>query len=79
MADREDEFEIVPERDICAICRKVVPFANKKKERASGRLSKWDIIKAGEAGWFFQKDGTTWCPEHTPEWVEEWRARQRNG
>lgn len=34
----------------------------------------WGRIKA--EGWFIQKDGNVWCPDHTPEWVEEWRARK---
>lgn len=38
---------------------------------------KWDHIKAQSEGWFFQKDGSSWCPEHTPDWVEEWRKRVR--
>lgn len=33
-------------------------------------------------GWFSQKysednpDPKSWCPEHTPEWVAEWRAKR---
>lgn len=56
----------------CKTCGKKVPHKNK-----TGRLSKWDVIKAGEAGWFFQRDGTAWCPNHVPEWVESWRERQK--
>lgn len=26
--------------------------------------------------WFFMKDGTAFCPDHIPEWVEEWRNRR---
>lgn len=37
---------------------------------------RWGSIKAHAAGWFTQKDGTAWCPEHTPDWVADWRARQ---
>lgn len=33
----------------------------------------WAAIKT--EGWFHQKDGKSWCPEHTPEWVAEWRAK----
>lgn len=32
----------------------------------------WGHIKA--AGWFFQKDGQQFCPDHVPDWVESWRA-----
>lgn len=56
----------------CKTCKKHVSHNNK-----SGRLSKWDIIKAGEAGWFFQKDETAYCPDHVPDWVPEWRAKQK--
>lgn len=38
---------------------------------------RWGSTKAHGKGWFQQKDGTVWCPEHTPEWVEEWRARKK--
>lgn len=65
--------------DACKECKTRVPFANKKKppeERESQRLSKWDIIRAGEAGWFFQKNGDTYCPKHNPPWVKEWRERK---
>ena len=33
----------------------------------------WGRVKSG---WFFQKDGSAWCPAHIPEWVAEWRARK---
>jgi hypothetical protein len=39
--------------------------------------SAWDDIRAHDAGWFAQKDGTQWCPEHTPAWVAAWRARRK--
>lgn len=34
----------------------------------------WAKIKAD--GWFMQKDGTNYCPEHVPEWVHSWRKRK---
>lgn len=34
----------------------------------------WAKIKAD--GWFFQRDGSLWCPEHVPDWVDAWRARK---
>jgi hypothetical protein len=34
----------------------------------------WSIIKT--EGWFHQMDSKSWCPEHTPEWVAEWRAKK---
>jgi hypothetical protein len=33
----------------------------------------WGKIRDG-ADWFQQKDGTVWCPDHTPTWVAAWRA-----
>lgn len=39
---------------------------------------KWARIKAD--GWFSQKTGEDWCPDHIPEWVHEWhlkRAQER--
>lgn len=38
----------------------------------------WGKTRAFGAGWFFQKDGTNWCPEHIPLWVDEWRSRRAN-
>ena len=35
----------------------------------------WGKIKA--EGWFFQMNGDSWCPEHHPEWVAEWRRNKR--
>ena len=35
---------------------------------------RWGHIKA--AGWFFQKTGEAWCPDHTPDWVTAWRAKK---
>lgn len=34
----------------------------------------WSRIKSN---WFFQKNGQNWCPNHTPEWVTEWRERKK--
>lgn len=36
----------------------------------------WGRVRAHDEGWFIQKDGTAWCPDHTPEWVAEWRAKK---
>ena len=36
----------------------------------------WGSIKATSEGWFQQKDGTVWCPDHVPAWVAQWRARK---
>lgn len=36
----------------------------------------WGAIKASSKGWFLQKNGDKWCPDHTPEWLAAWRAKQ---
>lgn len=28
--------------------------------------------KDGE-GWFDQRNGDSWCPQHVPDWVDQWR------
>jgi NTP pyrophosphatase (non-canonical NTP hydrolase) len=32
--------------------------------------------RAQTAGWFMQRNGDHWCPEHVPDWVEGWRERE---
>lgn len=36
-------------------------------------------IKAHKDGWFSQWNGDRWCPEHLPDWLEEWRANKAKG
>lgn len=36
----------------------------------------WSKVRAGDRGWFFQKSGESWCPDHNPPWVAEWRANK---
>lgn len=36
---------------------------------------RWGKTKADD--WFHQKDGTSWCPNHIPDWVAGWRASKR--
>jgi hypothetical protein len=36
----------------------------------------WGKIHAHGAGWFTQKNGTAWCPDHVPEWVTSWRQKR---
>lgn len=36
----------------------------------------WGSIKAQNDGWFLQKNGDIWCPEHLPDWYEEWKAKK---
>lgn len=38
---------------------------------------KWGAIAAHRIGWFTKKDGTAWCPHHTPEWVKTWRRQTK--
>lgn len=33
----------------------------------------WGKVKAEH--WFFQKDGTAFCPDHVPAWVVVWRDK----
>lgn len=40
-------------------------------------LHYWGSIAAGDKGWFCQKNGDCWCPEHIPSWVAEWKARMK--
>ena len=68
-----DDYEYAPSPDECCICH------TKIEPGASGRVSKWLVMKAGREGWFFQRDGTAYCPEHVPDWVEGWRVRQSHG
>lgn len=37
----------------------------------------WGGVKSHDEGWFHQKNGDSWCPDHNPEWVAAWRAGQR--
>lgn len=39
--------------------------------------SRFDKIRAHEAGWFFQKERVAWCPAHVPDWVGPWRDRKK--
>jgi hypothetical protein len=36
----------------------------------------WGNIQAQSEGWFIQRDGTAFCPDHVPYWVDSWRARK---
>lgn len=39
----------------------------------------WGYIKANDAGWFLQRNGDCWCPEHIPDWVSKWREKMKEG
>jgi hypothetical protein len=38
---------------------------------------KWGYQQAQREGWFMQRNGDAWCPDHNPDWVAEWRAKKR--
>lgn len=38
------------------------------------KKNRWATSNAGKTGWFFQKDGSVYCPDHVPDWVAAWRA-----
>lgn len=43
--------------------------------RATHKTDKWNNIKAHADGWYMQKDGKEWCPDHRPEWAPKtWRG-----
>lgn len=35
---------------------------------------RWGKTKA--TGWFFQKNGKSYCPKHVPAWVKKWRWKR---
>lgn len=39
----------------------------------------WGKIRAHSEGWFTQKDGTIYCPDHTPKWAKRWRKQKAEG
>lgn len=55
-----------PDATQCCVCKTPV-----RADRQ--HPSKWEKVRAHYAGWFFQNDGTTFCPAHVPDWVESWR------
>lgn len=52
-------------------CEETVPQGNAE------RVGMWHKMRASaELGWFFEKSGKAWCPNHNPDWVEGWRKRR---
>lgn len=43
---------------------------------ATFKNHRWGKQAAQDIGWFFQRDGKAFCPDHVPEWVEGWRHTQ---
>jgi hypothetical protein len=37
---------------------------------------RWGKMQAVDDGWFIQRNGQAWCPEHIPLWVIQWRIRK---
>lgn len=37
---------------------------------------KWGNMEAQRLGWFLQRNGDAWCPDHIPDWVAEWRKKK---
>lgn len=42
--------------------------------KAKIKNHKWGMIKS--EGWVHLKDGRIFCPNHTPEWYAEWKAKK---
>jgi hypothetical protein len=41
------------------------------------RDHRWGAIRASADGWFSsEQEGKSWCPDHVPAWVSDWRARR---
>ena len=49
---------------VCKVCEK------------PGPKNRWENTRAQTEGWFLQRNGDVYCPEHVPGWVAGWRARQ---
>lgn len=41
--------------------------------RDTGR---WAPERQSKSGWFHQRNGSSFCPQHTPDWVAAWRERK---
>lgn len=74
------------ETDVCGTCRNCagLPAPTPSKECAEPGCTawftdhRWGATKAHKDGWFHQKDGNSWCPEHVPDWVERWRRTRES-
>lgn len=43
---------------------------------AAHKSDRWNNSKAQKLGWFIQRNGDHWCPDHIPEWVAQWREEK---
>jgi hypothetical protein len=39
---------------------------------------RWGATRAHSEGWFQQRNGTAWCPNDIPDWVDEWRRKKKS-
>lgn len=37
---------------------------------------RWGKTKAHDAGWFFSRNGNSFCPKHAPAWLDYWRKNK---
>lgn len=51
-------------------------FCSNEKCSSSFPNHKHGTIDAHQRGWFLQRSGDAWCPDHIPDWVAEWRAKK---
>lgn len=40
---------------------------------------RWGNLRSANEGWFHQRTGESWCPDHTPDWVAKWREDKKAG
>lgn len=57
-------------------------ISNKEVCRKSGCRNdyfsdKWGKMEAVRKGWYIGRNGVSWCGEHIPGWVAEWRERKK--
>jgi hypothetical protein len=36
------------------------------------KVNRWAKIRAQDEGWYFQRNGSLWCPEHRPSFAPAW-------
>jgi hypothetical protein len=38
--------------------------------------SREGTMKAHYSGWYHQRNGKSWCPEHRPAWAPKWEGKK---
>lgn len=38
---------------------------------SNGRWDRWMLTRAAQAGWYFRKDGRSYCPAHRPHYAPD--------